>query len=81
EVQPRQKVTYTQDKEASFLSVWNIDDNSFYQLAKDSTPDAILTGNQKFAITATRNKYKPAFKEDYADVMLVNVKTGEEKKI
>jgi dipeptidyl aminopeptidase/acylaminoacyl peptidase len=79
EIQPRQKITYNQDKEASFLSVWNMDNNSFYQLAKTATPDARLTGNYKYAITSTDKKYKPAFKEDYEDVYLVNVKTGEEK--
>ena len=81
EIQPRQKNTYTLDKEASFLSVWNVDNNSFYQLAKENIPDAVLTGNQKYAVISTHNKYKPAFKEDYADVYLVNVKTGEEKLI
>jgi len=79
EVQPRQKLTYTQDKDASYLSVWNLDSGHFYQLAKENTPDALLTGNQKYAVTSTDKKYKPSFKEDYADFYLVNVKTGEEK--
>jgi len=79
EIQPRQKVTYTQDKDASYFSVWNMDINKFYQLAKDSLPDARLTGNSLYCITSTNKKYKPAFKEDYADFYLVNVKTGEEK--
>lgn len=79
EIQPRQKVTYNQDKDASYLSVWNMDINKFYQLAKDSLPDARLTGNSLYCITSTNKKYKPAFKEDYADFYLVNVKTGEEK--
>jgi dipeptidyl aminopeptidase/acylaminoacyl peptidase len=79
EVQPRQKKTYEEDKEDSYLSLWNLDNNHFYQLAKENTPNAELSGNQKYAITSTRNKYKPAFKEDYADCYLVNVKTGEEK--
>ena len=81
EIQPHQKITYNQDKEASFLSVWNIDNNSFYQLAKTDAPDVQLTGNYKYAVVSTNKKYKPAFKEDYADVYLVNTKTGEEKLI
>lgn len=79
EVQPRQKVSFAQDKEVSYLSVWNLGNGQFYQLAKENTPDALLTGNQKFAITSTNKKYKPAFKEDYADFYLVNTQTGEEK--
>lgn len=79
EIQPRQKVTFGQDKEASYLSVWNFGSNQFFQLAKENTPIALLSGNQTYAITSTNNKYKPAFKEDYADYYLVNTKTGEEK--
>jgi dipeptidyl aminopeptidase/acylaminoacyl peptidase len=79
EIQPRQKVTYPQDNSASYLSVWNIKDDKLVQLAKEHTPIALLTGNQAFAVTATNKKYKPAFKEDYADFYLVNTKTGEVK--
>ena len=79
EIQPRQKITYQQDKNANYLSVWNTDKNTFYQLATETFPDASLTGNQKYAIIATDKKYKPAFKEDYADFNLVNTKTGESK--
>lgn len=79
EIQPRQKLTFGQDKDASFLSVWNTGSNQFFQLAKENTPDALLTGNQKFAVTSTNKKYKPAFKEDYADFYLLNTQSGEEK--
>ena len=79
EIQPRQKITYQQDKNANYLSVWNTDKNTFYPLATEAFPDASLTGNQKYAIIATDKKYKPAFKEDYADFNLVNTKTGESK--
>lgn len=79
EIQPRQKVTYNQDKDASYLTAWNLSDNSLKQLAKENTPIALLTGNQAYAVTSTDKKYKPAFKEDYADFYLVNTKSGEEK--
>lgn len=79
EIQPRQKITFGQDKEASYLSVWNIGSSQFHQLAKENTPVALLSGNQAYAVTSTSKKYKPAFKEDYADFFLVNTKTGEEK--
>ena len=51
----------------------------FFQLAKEEAPNAQLTGNQKYAVVYTDKKYKPAFKEDFADAWLVNVKTGAEK--
>jgi dipeptidyl aminopeptidase/acylaminoacyl peptidase len=79
EVQPRQKMTLGQDTVASLLSVWNLDNNSFYQLATQEAPLAQLTGNQKYAIAYTDKNYKPAIKEDFADAYLVNVKTGQSK--
>jgi dipeptidyl aminopeptidase/acylaminoacyl peptidase len=79
EIQPKQKLTFGKDKDASLLSVWNTTSNSFYQLATTEFPDAFLTGNQQYAIGSTDVKYKPAFKEDYADYTLVNTKTGVSK--
>jgi dipeptidyl aminopeptidase/acylaminoacyl peptidase len=79
EIQPRQKMTLGQDTILSYLSAWNLDNNSFYQLSKEDAPYAQLNGNQKYAIIYTDKKYKPAFKEDFADAYLVNVKTGVEK--
>jgi len=79
EIQPRQKMTLGQDTVFNFLSAWNLDNNSFFVLAKEEAPRVQLTGNQKYAVVFTDKKYKPAFKEDYADAYLVNVKTGQEK--
>ncbi len=79
EIQPRQKITLGQDTLLSSMSAWNVDNNKFFRLTTDEAPLAQLTGNQKYAVVYTNNKYKPAFKEDYADAYLVNVKTGESK--
>ena len=79
EIQPRQKITLGQDSIFSYLSAWHLDDNSFVQLTNEETPLAQLTGNQQYAILFTDKKYKPAFKEDYADAVVVNVKSGAKK--
>ena len=79
EIQPRQKITLGQDTVFSYLSAWNLDNNKFFQLAKEDAPNVQITGNQKWVVTYNDKKYKPAFKEDLADAWLVNVKTGEEK--
>lgn len=79
EIQPRQKVTLGQDTVFSYLSVWNLDNNSFYQLATEDAPLVQLTGNQKHAVVYTDKKYKPAFKEDFADAWIINTKTGSKK--
>ncbi|HEV7621694.1 MAG TPA: prolyl oligopeptidase family serine peptidase, partial [Flavisolibacter sp.] len=79
EIQPRQKMTLGRDTIASYLSAWNLDNNSFYQLSKEDAPNADISGNQKYVVIYTDKKYKPAFKQDYADAWLVNVKTGQSK--
>jgi len=79
EIQPRQKITLGQDTILSSLTAWNIDNNSFFRLTSEEAPLAQLTGNQKYAVIYTDKKYKPAFKEDFADAYIVNVKTGESK--
>ena len=79
EIQPRQKNTFARDTIFSYLSAWNLDNNSFFQLAKELIPEATINGNQKYVLISTNKKYRPAFKEDYTDAYLVNVKTGEEK--
>ena len=79
EIQPRQKITLGQDTVFSYLSAWNLDNNTFFQLAKEDAPNVQITGNQKWVVIYNDKKYKPAFKEDLADAWLVNVKTGEEK--
>ncbi len=79
EIQPRQRMTVGQDTVLSYLSAWNLDNNSFFQLATEEAPYAQLTGNQKHAVIYTDKKYKPAFKEDIADAWIVNVKTGASK--
>ncbi|HMJ46195.1 MAG TPA: prolyl oligopeptidase family serine peptidase [Ferruginibacter sp.] len=76
EIQPRQKITLGQDTVFSYLSAWNLDNNSYFQLAKEDAPNVQVTGNQKYVVVYNDKKYKPAFKEDIADAWLVNVKTG-----
>ena len=79
EIQPRQKITLGQDTVFSYLSAWNLDNNSFFQLSHEDATNVQLTGNHKYAIVYNDKKYKPSFKEDYADAWLVNVKTGKRK--
>lgn len=81
EIQPRQKVTFAGDTVLSYLCAWNLDNNTFFQIAKELTPHAEINGNQKYVLISTDKKYRPAFKEDYTDAYLVNVKTGEDKLI
>ena len=76
-IQPRQQKTYNQDKNFTFLSMWNIDENRFLQIADSITRYASLTGDQKMAYIYTREPYEPQFKMTYADYYLMDLKTGD----
>lgn len=78
DIQPRQKLSYNQDKNRNFLSVWNLEQESFVQLSRETTDRASLNPNQVIAVLSDGHLYKPAFKEDYADITLLNARTGEE---
>ena len=55
EIQPRQKITLGQDTMSSYLSVWNLDNNTVFQLAKEDASDAQLSGNQKAVVIFRAN--------------------------
>ncbi|RKY87703.1 S9 family peptidase [candidate division KSB1 bacterium] len=81
EIQPRQMKTARTDSTFSYLSVWHIDDNKFVQLAHKNLKYVYLTGDQKHAYGLNRIPYQPAFKVPFADVYIVDTKTGEAKLI
>lgn len=79
EIQPRQKMTYARDKDINYPALWHLGNNKLVRLSKDSLPRITTSVNKKYAITYTSERYKPAFKEDFADYYIVNGATGEEK--
>ncbi len=81
EIQPRQKVTYNQDKNRTHLSAWWPANNKFVRIGDDAQPITSLTEDHKYAVAYNPDDYKPAFKEDYADYYVVNTSTGEKKKM
>ncbi|MGX5819690.1 prolyl oligopeptidase family serine peptidase [Chitinophaga lutea] len=81
QIQPRQKITYMTDKEKSLLSVWNTATGTFTQLGADSLMGTIVNANHRFALLPYDRKYQPAFKEDFADLEIVNIRTGDRKEL
>jgi len=81
EIQPRQMKTASADSTHSYLSVWHIDDNKFVQLGHKDLKDAYLTGDQKHAYGLNQIPYQPAFKVSFADVYIIDAKSGESKMI
>jgi len=80
-IQPRQKKTYAQDKNHSFLCMWQLDEQRFVQIADSTYRFARLTGDQKNAYVYTREPYEPQFRLTYADYYLVDLKSGERTEI
>ena len=80
-IQPRQEKTYNQDKNFSFLSMWNLDENRFLQIADSVTRFASLTGDQKMAYVYTREPYEPQFRLTYADYYLLDLKSGDKTEL
>ncbi len=79
EIQPRQKLTYTTDKDTSYAALWHPANDHFIQVSNPQTPSVSFSYNKKLAIVSSRLAYKPAFKEDFADYYIVNTTTGEQK--
>jgi dipeptidyl aminopeptidase/acylaminoacyl peptidase len=76
EIQPRQKITFGQDRNRSHLAVWWANNNRFVRIGDDNQPSTSLSEDHKMAIALNPDDYKPAFKEDYADYFIVDTRTG-----
>ncbi|MEX2605126.1 MAG: prolyl oligopeptidase family serine peptidase [Gracilimonas sp.] len=81
EIQPQQKVRLNQKKEANYLSAWHLNNNSFVQLENEQIEEVNLTGDQENAIGYDSKPYEPAFREQWNDVFVIDVKSGERKKM
>lgn len=81
EIQPRQEITANIDQEANFMSAWHLGDDKFVQLADEEIEDVVLTGDQRHAIGSDPTPYEPAFEESWEDIYLIDVATGNRKKI
>jgi len=80
-VQPRQKKTYSKDKNFSYLCGWHIDENKFVRITDEEVEEAELTGDQKHAIGKDESPYEPVLKLQMADYYIIDTKTGKRKKI
>lgn len=80
-IQPRQKKTYSSDKNFSYRSIWNLDTNNFRQISDSSYRKVQISGDQKHALIYTEKPYEPQFRLTYADYTLVDLETGEKKEI
>ncbi|MDR9419903.1 alpha/beta hydrolase family protein [Gracilimonas sp.] len=77
EIQPQQEVRQNQNRRDNYLSAWHLNDDRFVQLEDDQVENVNLTGDQKHAIGYDPNPYEPAFREQWNDIYLVDVDTGD----
>ncbi len=81
DIQPLQKVRQKLFKEANYLSAWHLNSGDFVQLESEELETVQLTGNQQHGIGYDARAYEPAFREEWKDMYVVDVKTGEKKLI
>lgn len=77
QTQPRQQVLERQLLESNLLSVWHLDQDRFVQLTDNHEHSLSLTGDQRHAVLYDPQPYQPRFRENWRDVYLVNVASGE----
>lgn len=81
QIQPRQELTANSDKRSNYLSVWHLVENKFVQLADEEIEDVVLTDDQRHGTGYDSTPYEPAFRESWNDIYLVDVATGNRRKI
>ena len=81
QIQPRQEVLSNQLKQDNHLSVWHLEKNTFVQLGDSLVEEVQLTGDQQHAVGYVEKPYEPTFEEEWRDIYLIDVQTGQRKKI
>lgn len=79
DIMPRQRRTYNRDKDATFLSVWDVANNNFVQIEDKKMKDASMVGDGEAMILMDETPYEPQFRLEHADVYVADAKTGQRK--
>jgi len=78
-IQPRQKNTYSADKDFTYLYAWNPETDQVIRITNDTIRQATITGDGLHAVISDDTPYKPAFREPTYDYYLADVTTGNKK--
>lgn len=81
QIQPRQEVLSNQLRQDNHLSSWHLNTNSFVQLGDTLVEQVQLTGDDEHAVGYVEQPYEPTFEEEWRDIYLIDVETGEKEKI
>lgn len=83
-LQSRQQVTERQDKNFSFLAMYDVSTKTFKQLADSSLRELNPVPKQRYAIAVNEAPYELDQSLDgqsYADVVVIDLKTGERRRV
>lgn len=81
QIMPQQEVMSNQLKQDNHLSAWHLDSKSFVQLGTKKFEQVQLTGDQQHAVGYNPKPYEPTFEEEWKDVYIIDVSSGQSKKI
>ncbi|MGD8426373.1 MAG: prolyl oligopeptidase family serine peptidase [Balneolaceae bacterium] len=81
DIQPKQEIMAKEQSQKNYLSAWHLDSNKFVQIGSKKFEEVQLTGDQHHAVGYDRTPYEPAFKEEWANIYIINVNTGKREKI
>lgn len=81
DIQPKQELMVNQLKRENHLSAWHLDEEKFVQIGNEKFEETQLTGDQQYAVAYDPKPYEPQFEEDWKDVYLVDVNSGNSRQI
>lgn len=79
EIIPRQRKTYNRDKDFTYLSVWNVNDDHFVQIEDQRAKDATMVGDGAAMVLLDKTPYEPQFRLEHADLYITDAKSGNRK--
>lgn len=81
DIQPKQELMAQQNRQENHLSAWHLGSDKFVQLGSQKFETVHLTGDQQHAVGYNPKPYEPTFEEEWRDVYVIDVHTGESQKI
>jgi dipeptidyl aminopeptidase/acylaminoacyl peptidase len=78
-IQPRQKNTFTNDRNFTYLVAWDIDKNKITRINDDTMRQVMITGDGHNAVISDDTPYKPSFRQPVYNHYIVNTATGNKK--
>ncbi len=76
---PRQRKTYNQDKDFTYLSVWNVGSDNFIQIADEKAREANMIGDGNAFVIMDKTPYEPQFRLEHGNIYVADASNGNRK--